>query len=76
MIPYGKQNIIKEDIENLDNIKDFKIFNIKTGEIYRLEATTEELTNIVISILKGKYSKIPIKTDEEFIEECKKITHC
>jgi hypothetical protein len=68
--------ILMEDIENLDNIRDFKIFNIKTGEIFRLDATTEELNNIVISILKGKYSKIPIKTDEEFVEECKKITYC
>lgn len=59
-----------EDIENLENIVDFKIFNIKSGEIYKLEATTEELTTIVVSILKGKYLKTEIKNDEEFFKDC------
>jgi hypothetical protein len=60
-----------EDMENLENIVDFKIFNIKSGEIYRLEATTDELTQIVVAILKGKYLKPDLKEDSEFISDCR-----
>jgi hypothetical protein len=49
--------------------REFKILNIKTGEIWVLEATTEELTNIVVSILKGRYGKTVEKNDEEFLSE-------
>lgn len=49
--------------------RDFKIFNIKTGEIWVLEASTEDLTTIVVSILKGRYGKTIEKTDEEFLSE-------
>jgi hypothetical protein len=51
--------------------KQFKIFNIKTGEILRLDATMEELHAIMIALLKGKYLEEEPKTDEEFIEECR-----
>jgi hypothetical protein len=51
--------------------KDFKIFNIKTGEILRLDASMEELHTIMIALLKGKYLEEEPKTDEEFIDECK-----
>ena len=50
------------------NKKEYKLLNIRTGEILRLESTTEELTQIVASLLKGKYGKNAILTDEEFIE--------
>jgi len=63
--------IVIEDIEYLSNIRDFKIFNIKTGEIYQLFATMEELTDIVVAVLRGKYEELIIKTDNEFIEECR-----
>jgi len=60
-----------EDIENLENIRDFRIFNIRSGEIYRLEAETDELTYIMIELLKAKYCS-PENTDNyEFIEQCK-----
>lgn len=52
-------------------IKQFKIFNIKTGEIMRLNATMEELNLIMIALLKGKYQEEVVKTDEEFIADCK-----
>lgn len=51
--------------------KQFKIFNIKTGEIMRLSATMEELNVIMIALLKGKYHEEPVKTDEEFIADCR-----
>lgn len=59
-----------EESNDLEKNKQFKLFNIKTGEIYRLEATTEELGNIVIELLKGKYTESVPKSDEEFLEKC------
>lgn len=50
--------------------REVKIFNIKTGEILRLNATNEDLTHIVVSILKGKYVENSPKTDDEFLNEC------
>jgi hypothetical protein len=49
--------------------KDFKLFNIKTGECLLLEANIDQLTKIIVALLKGKYEKIEEKTDEEFIRE-------
>jgi len=48
----------------------FKILNIKTGEILVLESTLEELTYIMVLLLKGKYGEQESKPDEEFIEDC------
>jgi hypothetical protein len=50
--------------------KMFKLFNIRTGELLRLDATNEELTFIVIELIKSKFRKTIPKTDEEFIAEC------
>ena len=55
--------------------KQFKIFNIKTGELWVLDATFDELTQIVVELLKGKYSKPTMKTDEEFISSCEEYIH-
>ena len=51
--------------------KEFKLFNIKTGEILRLEATGEQLNTIVLALLKGKYQDTVVKTEEEFIADCR-----
>ena len=53
--------------------KEFKIFNIKTGEIMLLNASMEELTQIVVAILRGKYMQVKEKTDEEFLDEIYRI---
>jgi hypothetical protein len=50
--------------------KMFKLFNIRTGELLRLDATNEVLTFIVIELIKSKVRKTIPKTDEEFIAEC------
>ena len=55
--------------------RDFKILNIKTGEIWVLEASTEDLTTIVVSILQGRYDKTIEKTDEEFLSEIRNISN-
>ena len=46
----------------------FKILNIKSGELMRLECTLEELNFIILAILKGKYVKHEVLSDSEFIQ--------
>ena len=48
--------------------KNFKILNIKTGEMMILNATMEDLNYIMVALLKGKYLKPVEKTDEEFLQ--------
>jgi hypothetical protein len=51
--------------------KEFKILNIRTGEQLRVNATLEDLTTIVVALLRNKYGK-PVKpTDEEFVSNCR-----
>jgi len=50
--------------------RDFKILNIKTGEIKRLDATKDDLDSIILALLRGKYQETKPKTDEEFLAEC------
>jgi hypothetical protein len=59
---------------NMDSSgKEFRIFNIKTGEILRLDATIDMLNQIVISLLKGKYENYTPQPDEEFLKDCRKV---
>jgi len=53
--------------------RNIRILNIKTGEVLELQATNEELTQIMIALLKGKYCEPVIKTDEEFVRDCCEI---
>ena len=53
--------------------KSIKIFNIRLGLVLRLEASIEQLTTIVVSLLKGKYERAPPSTEADFLLECKKI---
>lgn len=54
-------------------VKVFKIFNIKTGEILRLDASMEDLNYIITELLLGKYKELVPKTDDEFIADCHDI---
>lgn len=56
-------------------VKAFKIFNIKTGDILRLDATMDDLNYIMTELLVGKYQEIIPKTDDEFISECHSLLH-
>lgn len=58
-----------DGFQNTDE-KIFKIYNIKTNELLTLNATIEDLNYIVISILKGRFTKTKEKTLEEFIYDC------
>lgn len=52
--------------------KEFKLFNVTTGELYTLNSgLDEELNTIVIALLRGKYDEQTVKTDDEFIEMCR-----
>jgi hypothetical protein len=53
--------------------KQFKIFNIKTNELLSLNASQEDLNTIILSLLRGKFQKQQIKSDEEFIDDCKQV---
>jgi hypothetical protein len=39
--------------------------------VLSLNATLEDLNTIMLALLKGKFQKQDVKTDEEFIAECK-----
>jgi hypothetical protein len=51
--------------------KSVKIFNIKTGELLRVEATDDELTEIMVELLKGKYQEREVINDTEFVDKCR-----
>jgi hypothetical protein len=51
--------------------KKVKIFNIKTNELLHLDASMEDLNNIMLVLLKGKFQKPQIKVDADFIGDCK-----
>lgn len=48
--------------------REFRIFNIKTGEIRRLTAPPEVLETIALALLKNKYSRHVLPTDDEFLQ--------
>jgi hypothetical protein len=50
--------------------KKFQIFNVRTRELLSLNATQEDLNTIIVALLKGKYKKQEVKSDEEFISSC------
>lgn len=51
--------------------KNVKIFNIKTGELLRVNATDDELTEIIVEILKGKYTETKSVCDTDFVNSCR-----
>ena len=57
--------------EDSTNTREYKLLNIRTGEILRLDATMEELTQIVVALLKNKYGKAEALTGDEFIANCR-----
>jgi hypothetical protein len=54
-------------------VKVFKIFNIKTGDVLRLDASMEDLNYIMTQLLIGKYAEIIPKSEEEFLADCHNI---
>lgn len=54
----------KDKAEN----KIFRLFNIKTGEMFALNATVEQLTTIVVAVIKAKYHNKIKKIEKDYIE--------
>jgi len=52
--------------------REFKLYNVKTNELLVMDYEFDDLTFIMVALLKGKYEEPERKTDEEFIEECVK----
>lgn len=50
-----------------------RLINIKTGERWRLDASLDQLTAIMVPILLGKYTHTVPRTDEEFDATCHSI---
>jgi len=46
------------------------LVNIKTGEILRLDASFEQLTEIVVDLLRAKFVQEPLKSDEDWAADC------
>jgi len=55
------------------NPRETRIFNIRTGEKWFLNASFHELTTIVVALLKGKYDKPAVKPDDEFVADCRRF---
>lgn len=55
--------------------KKMKMVNIKTGEVLRLDASFDELTQIVVALLRGKYTEHQTRTDEELLSDCMGFIH-
>ena len=49
--------------------REFRILNIRSGEIQRLVVDMDDLTTIMVALLKGKYTKHIEKSDEDFLGE-------
>ena len=49
------------------------LFNIKSGELLRLETCMVDMNKIISEILKDKYKKTVPKTDDEFLEMVQEI---
>lgn len=53
--------------------REVRIVNIKTGEILRLNAAFDDLTTIVVELLRGKYDPALLKNDADFEADCESV---
>jgi hypothetical protein len=56
--------------EQEDLIQEFKLFNVKTGELMKMEGKMEDLNNIMKALFNSRYNEIVPKHDELFISDC------
>ncbi len=49
--------------------REFKLYNVKTNELLVMDYDFDDLTLIMVALLKGKYEETDRKTDEEFLGE-------
>jgi len=53
-----------------DNEKEFRLFNIKTGELLRMDASMGDLNNIMSSLLLSRYTEQVEQTNNQFVKTC------
>ena len=53
-----------------DDEKEFKLYNVKNGELYTLTNDMENLNKIMELLLCSRYSKIVSKDDKLFMNDC------
>jgi hypothetical protein len=56
--------------------KNIQLLNILTGEQFVLIYTVDELTEIVVALLKGKYEEQIVISDTDFIDVMKSVNRC
>ena len=62
----------KKEYEECNGSKQFKLLNLRTGQIYKLNTTSYLIEEVVKILLDNKYAKKPDITDDEFIDNCLK----
>lgn len=62
-----------------DKERTVRIFNLRTGEKQKLEISYDDLTKIVVMLLRNKYEEDDVLDDDQFLDICesikKKYTH-
>jgi hypothetical protein len=53
--------------------KIFRLFNLKTGELFELSANLEQLTNIVVAVIKGKNHTKNKKIEQDYLENARNL---
>ena len=53
----------------------FRLFNIKTGELLRMEASMGDLNNIMSSLLLSRYTEQVEQTNNQFVKTCVDSIH-
>ena len=56
-----------------ENARTFYILNIRTGEKQVLKSNNDDLTRIIVTLLRNKYNDVKTINDEEFLILCNKI---
>ena len=56
-----------------ENARTFYILNIRTGEKQVLKSNNDDLTRIIVTLLRNKYDDVKTINDEEFLILCNKI---
>ena len=56
--------------QDTDGLRIFKLMNIRTGEILKLNTSSYLIDDIVCALLTDKYGKVVTSSDTVFIEKC------
>lgn len=60
---------------SVSDTKEFRLFNIKSGELLRLDGSASDLNELMTLLLCSRFSEPIVKTDGEFIADCLNYIH-